>query len=134
MAKWNEMELQPGMYSRHFGEHRSDTVDIPVPAKGELEYMLNMKTGGSIVYSWRALDMASPEKLTSEFHGHNEPSADKPGDLIFYRKAVGDTESGAMTAPFDGAHGWYLKNESDAPVTVRLTVAGFYELIPGQIK
>jgi hypothetical protein len=31
-----------------------------------------------------------------------------------------------LTAPFDGVHGWYLQNQSDHPVVVRLQLAGFY--------
>jgi hypothetical protein len=49
-------------------------------------------------------------------------------------KAKGGTESGTMTAAFDGNHGWYLKNDTDRAVVVRLTVAGFYQVIPNQIR
>jgi len=33
---------------------------------------------------------------------------------------------GRFTAPFAGSHGWYQKNEKDAPVTVQLIVQGEY--------
>ncbi len=133
--QWNEIPLDPGLYKASAAEHRSDTVDIPLRANGgEIEYMLNMKKGDSIVYSWRAVDIADPTKLTSEFHGHTEPPPNMPGTLIFYRKGTGGTESGTMTAAFDGIHGWYLKNDTNRPVVVRLTVAGFYQVIPNQIR
>jgi hypothetical protein len=35
-----------------------------------------------------------------------------------------------LTAPFTGIHGWYLRNDADEPIVVRLKVAGFYELVP----
>ncbi len=35
-----------------------------------------------------------------------------------------------MVAPFDGIHGFYLQNQSEKPVQVRLRIAGFYDLIP----
>ena len=59
----------------------------------------------------------------------------KVGDwsLVFYRKGTGGTENGSLIAPFDGIHGWYLKNDTDRPVVVRLTLAGFYEVIPNQL-
>lgn len=133
-AEWNEIPLMPGTYREYAATHRSDTVDIPVrPNGGEIEYMLNMKMGDSIVYSWRAVDIADPQKLTSEFHGHTERVGNAPGTLIFYRKATGGSEGGSLVAPFDGIHGWYLKNDTDRPVVVRLSVAGFYQPIPGQV-
>jgi hypothetical protein len=49
---------------------------------------------------------------------------------MFYRKATGATERGVLTAPFKGIHGWYLRNDSDDRIVVRLKVAGFYELMP----
>lgn len=133
--QWNEIPLDPALYRLSPAEHRTDTVDIPVKANGgEIEYMLAMKKGDSVVYSWRAVDIADATKLTSEFHGHTEPPANTPGTLIFYRKATGASENGTMTAAFDGNHGWYLKNDTNRPVTVRLTVAGFYQVIPNQIR
>jgi hypothetical protein len=133
--QWNEIPLAPGLYRESTVEHRSDTVDIPVkPNGGEIEYMLAVKKGDTVVYSWRALDIAEPGKLTSEFQGHTSPPPNMPGTLIFYRKATGASEAGAMTAAFDGNHGWYLKNDTDKPVVVRLTVSGFYQVIPGQIR
>lgn len=67
--------------------------------------------------------------LYAEFHGHTEP-VNGVGDLMFYRKATGDTERGVLTAPFTGIHGWYLRNDGEQPVVVRLKVAGFYEVLP----
>jgi hypothetical protein len=52
---------------------------------------------------------------------------------MFYRKATGLSESGQLTAPFVGIHGWYLKNDSAQPAMVRLTVSGFFEVIEDQI-
>lgn len=133
-TQWNEIALKPGTYREYAVPHRSDTVDIPVKANGgEIEYMVKMREGQSLVYSWRVVDIAEPGKLTSEFHGHTEQPQGAPGTLIFYRKAMGGSENGALTAPFEGHHGWYLKNDTDKPVTVRLNLSGFYEIVPGQI-
>jgi hypothetical protein len=51
---------------------------------------------------------------------------------MFYQKAAGAKASGALIGPWQGIHGWYWQNKSEAPVTVRLRLAGFYELIAGQ--
>ena len=63
-----------------------------------------------------------------EFHGHT------PQTVTFYKKAAGVTHHGSLTAPFDGIHGWYFENRSKAPVTVRLRLSGFYEIIPPAAK
>ena len=132
---WKEVPLQPGIYREHKVTHQTESVDVPVPPDGgEIEYMVNMKQGDTMVYSWRALDIADAAKLTSEFHGHTDRAPGTTGTLVFYRKATGATENGSLVAPFDGIHGWYFKNETARPVVVRVTMSGFYTLIPDQIK
>jgi len=79
------------------------------------------------------VEIAAPDRLTSEFHGHTDRAPGTTGTLVFYRKATGGTENGSLVAPFDGTHGWYLKNDTDRPVVVRLTLSGFYEVIPNQL-
>lgn len=128
-SPWNEIPLAPGVFREQGRDYRSDLIDIPIEPFGELEYKLGMNAGDSIVYTWDALEMSRPDLLYAEFHGHTERSGDAPGDLMFYRKASGGNERGALTAPFTGIHGWYLKNDTDRPIVVRLNVAGFYELI-----
>jgi len=34
---------------------------------------------------------------------------------------------GALTAPFEGTHGWYFRNQGEAPLTVKVKTWGFYE-------
>ena len=128
-SPWNEIPLAPGVFREQGRGYRSDVIDIPLGPRDELEYKLGMHAGDSIVYTWEALEMPSPQLLYAEFHGHTERVGDAPGDLMFYRKASGGSESGALTAPFSGIHGWYLKNDTDQPIVVRLNVAGFYELV-----
>ena len=43
---------------------------------------------------------------------------------------TGTSANGALTAPFDGIHGWYFQNQSLNHVIVKVKLAGFYELIP----
>lgn len=127
-VKWNELPLSDGTFYEHTGEFRTDTIDIPLDAYGELEYKLGIEAGNAIVYEWNVLGIEDPNLLYSEFHGHTEP-VDNVGDLMFYRKADGDSEQGSLVAPFSGIHGWYLVNGSEAPIVVRLEVAGFYALL-----
>ncbi len=36
---------------------------------------------------------------------------------------------GSFTAPFDGSHGWYWKNNTDDDIAVLLKVKGQFEVI-----
>ena len=124
---WREYPLRDGVISIQPARWRTDTIDIPVPAKDELEYKLAMKKGQGIVYAISYSDLAHPGLVVSEFHGHTEKGADGNGDLMFYSKTGGTAENGVFQAPWDGIHGWYLKNDSDKDIVVKLEVAGFYE-------
>ena len=128
-VEWNEMPLAAGVFREYTTDYRTDAIDIPLGPLEELEYKLGLNEGDSIVYQWDAVDLKDPEKLYAEFHGHTPP-VNNVGDLMFYRKATGATERGTLVAPFTGIHGWYLRNDTEAPIVVRLKVAGFYELLP----
>ena len=116
------------MFREYSADYRTDVIDIPLEPLGELEYKLGLNEGDSIVYQWDAVDLKDVEMLYAEFHGHTEPVGNV-GDLMYYRKASGGTERGTLVAPFTGIHGWYLRNDGEQPIVVRLKVAGFYELL-----
>jgi hypothetical protein len=124
---WREYPLRDGVISFQPGKWRADTIDIPVAAGGELEYKLSMKKGQGLVYAISYGDIGHPGLMVSEFHGHTEKGADGTGDLMYYSKTGGSAENGVFQAPWDGIHGWYLKNDSKKDVVVKLAVAGFYE-------
>jgi hypothetical protein len=124
---WREYPLRDGVISIKPVKWRTDTVKVPVAAAKGLEYKLTMKAGDTIVYNVSFGALKDPGQMISEFHGHT-PQIDGVGDLMFYAKTGGSPQSGAFTAPWDGIHGWYLKNDSPADVVVTLELAGFYEL------
>ena len=128
-VNWNELPLADGVFREYTTDYRTDVIDIPLGPREELEYKLGLNEGDSIVYQWDAVDLEDPQTLYAEFHGHTEP-VNNVGDLMFYRKATGATERGTLVAPFTGIHGWYLRNDTETPIVVRLKVAGFYELLP----
>jgi hypothetical protein len=117
--------------------YRSDWVDIPLAAKGdphhgdELEYKVRMKAGDSLVFSWKAEGGGDAPSLNYDFHGETPPPAGaSEGREITYKQASGLSSNGVLIAPVNGAHGWELQNLSAKPVTVKLKLAGFYELVP----
>ena len=136
-TQWNEVPAPTGKdaLSRTYpAGYRTDVIDVPSRGNGcSLEYMIRMKAGDTVVYSWDVPGIGDPQTFHTEFHGHTDAPPGQPGDLMFYEKAAGATASGALVAPWQGIHGWYWQNKGDAPVTVRLRMAGFYDLIPGQV-
>jgi hypothetical protein len=136
-VQWKEIPAPTGdrAIARSFPTaFRTDTVDIPIRGNdGDLEYKIAMKAGDTVVYSWEVMQTIMPDELYSEFHGHTEP-VQGSGTLMFYRKSTGTSDHGTLTAPFEGIHGWYLQNQSARPVVIRLRMAGFYTIIPDQIR
>jgi hypothetical protein len=109
---------------------RTDTVEIPLAGAGDadgaddLEWKVRMREGETLVYSW-SVD-ASPDEFYFDMHGESAPTSDVK--VVTYQKGSGISSNGSFVAPFDGIHGWYLQNQSERPVVVRLKLSGFYEL------
>jgi hypothetical protein len=91
-----------------------------------VEYKVDVGAGDALVYSLKA-DLP----VISEFHG--EAHATKT--VVFYREETAMAAShGQFVAPMSGAHGWYLANPHEKPVTVRLQLSGYYRPAPGLLK
>jgi len=124
---WREYPLREGVISIQPAKWRTDTINVPVPAGKGLEYKLTMKKGEGLVYNISYGALSDPKLMVVEFHGHTK-QVDGVGDLMFYSKTGGSPESGVFTAPWDGIHGWYLKNDSPKDVVAILELAGFYAI------
>ena len=49
-------------------------IDVRVRGNGgDVEYMIKMNAGDTVVYSWEVLGVADPQAFLTEFHGHTEP-------------------------------------------------------------
>jgi hypothetical protein len=109
---------------------RTDTVEIPLAAAGDadggddLEWKVHMRNGETLVYSWSA--DAPPEEFYYDLHGESPPEPEVK--VVTYQKGTGVGSNGAIVAPFDGIHGWYLQNQAERPVVVRLKLSGFYQM------
>ncbi len=47
-----------------------------------------------------------------------------------YKASRGLSQTGALTAPFDGIQGWQFSNFGDGAVVIRVKLTGFYDLVP----
>jgi hypothetical protein len=122
---WIDIPLTENTFSESTVTYKSGRYEIPLYAYEALEYKLGILEGDTVTYSW-TVDMQDPELLEVEFHGHTDRVNDEPGLLMFYKIHNEGEESGTLTAPFSGIHGWYLNNQSDEDIVVVLNVAGFY--------
>lgn len=118
----NIERLQPAAF-------RSDEITLELKPKGQvgarLEYKVHMKAGDVMVYS-----VAASGPVINDFHGQ----ADMNDAVLFYREEKAATATnGQFIAPTIGIHGWYLANTTERPVTVKIRIAGYYELTPGLI-
>jgi hypothetical protein len=115
---------------------RTDVVEIPLgdflagAEKSELEYKVRMRNDATVTYAWEVVGTSEPRDFHFDQHGHTTTAPGQPMTVATYRQAFGLRQQGALTAPFDGIHGWQFSNSSEKPVVVRLRLAGFYELIP----
>lgn len=111
---------------------RKDTVTLEIGAFGEslgaLEYKISLEAGQTMIYSWRA-----SKPVVFEFHGHTQPTDGSPVEVMNYIAGQGASSSGTLTAPIGGIHGWYFANPEFEPITIELTLAGYYRLEPGLI-
>jgi hypothetical protein len=122
--------------SRQPTAFRTDSFEIPLAADGDagrrnaLEFKVRLPKGGSLLYSWEADGLGTPEDLMFDFHGHTVAAeANGAVSVADYERGSGAGANGSLTAPVDGIHGWYFRNRSAAPVKVRLRLSGFYQLV-----
>jgi len=128
VIEWIDVPLTENTYFDDEPMYRTDTIEIPISANADLEYMLDMQVGNSVAYSWEAVDLTDPQSLLAEFHGHTVRTSEEPGDVMFYKQGRGDTSRGYLVAPFNGVHGWYLSNETNSDIKFLLKLSGFYTI------
>ena len=91
---------------------RTDVIEIPLTdflggAKGsELEYKVAMKQGATLIYEWEAVGAKNPNDIGFDFHGHTTPEPGQEMTVASYKASRGLSQTGALTAPFDGIQGW----------------------------
>lgn len=103
---------------------RSDTIIVTVlPGKG-IEYKFKALKYGSVKYDW-ATD--KNQIVYIDFHG--ELIQEKPAQFYeSHTHAYSNNMAGTFTAPFEGKHGWYFRNQNKDTVNVTLHLKGQYEL------
>ena len=104
---------------------RTDTIKVVVPAETGIEYKFKSLKYGSTKYEW-ATDKGI---VYIDFHG--EVKQENPPKNVFYESytlAYSNNMAGTLTAPFEGKHGWYFRNETNEDIVVTIRLNGQYEL------
>jgi hypothetical protein len=104
---------------------RADTIVVVVPAEKGIEYKFKSLKYGSTKYEW-ATDKGI---VYIDFHG--EVKQEQPPANVFYESytlAYSNNMAGTLTAPFEGKHGWYFRNETNEAIVVTIRLKGQYEL------
>ncbi|MDA0795969.1 MAG: hypothetical protein O2950_09720 [Proteobacteria bacterium] len=104
-------------------ERGQEVIEVIVPAGKGIEYKFQMGRYDKMTYEW----LTDDEPLYFDLHG--EPEGDTTGYFESYAIATLAEMKGSFTAPFDGSHGWYWKNESDKPIAIQLIIKGQYTVI-----
>ncbi|WP_187970631.1 transmembrane anchor protein [Aquibium microcysteis] len=101
----------------HAQETRTDEMSVTLAPGEGAEIKLVMVKGAQANFAWTA----NGALVNFDTHG------DGGGENISYEKGRGVAEDeGVLEAAFDGNHGWFWRNRTDAPVTVTLKTSGAY--------
>lgn len=101
---------------------KTQTMKIRLGFDEKTEVKAVMQKAKAIVYSWKV----EGGEAYVDFHGHDPTKGDHY--WVRYEEADGiQGRSGSLVAPFAGEHGWYWLNVSQTPISIELTVTGYFD-------
>ena len=110
----------PAVIQLKKAEGASRTMKVVLKAGEETEIKTLLDAAQVIVYSWKA-----DGEVYTDFHGH-EPSMGE-GFVRYEEQQTGHEGHGSLVAPFGGEHGWFWLSLEERPVTITLTVTGYFK-------
>lgn len=98
---------------------KTDEVRFTLKPNEGIEYKMTMLRGGVVQFSWRV----EGGKVNYDMHGTPKDG----GKESSYKKASGvASDTGVLTAAYDGSHGWFWRNRGSSDVTITLKTTGAY--------
>lgn len=98
-------------------EMRRDMTELTLQPGEAAEVKLAMTKDALVEYVW----VAEGGMVNFDLHG------DGGGKEISYEKGRGSPGAdGKLVAAFDGNHGWFWRNRTEGPVTIKLSTTGLY--------
>jgi hypothetical protein len=99
------------------------TLTLTLQPDQQTEIKTVLRANKVITYTWKT----DGGLVYCDLHGH-DPAAGQDFFVRYREDQEGATEAtGSLVAPFDGEHGWFWLNIHDGPVTITLTVSGFFD-------
>ena len=99
---------------------RTDEMSVTLAPNKGAEIKARMLKGDQFTFNWLS------DGGAVEFDMHGEKVDAAKDEFTSYWMADAAHAAGTFTAPFEGVHGWYWHNAGAVPVTVTVTVSGFY--------
>ena len=99
---------------------RTDEMSVTLDPNKSTEIKITMVKGTAVDFNWST----STGQAFYDLHGDS-----KEVNYHIYEKGTEATMEGTLEAAFDGNHGWYWKNRTDAPITITLNTTGQYQSI-----
>jgi hypothetical protein len=101
----------------------ADSTTLVIPVHSGLEYKFHLAKQGRLDFSW------STDGAKVYFDLHGEPQGDKTGYFKSFKVGSENQATGSITTEFEGPHGWYFENKTNAPITVILNTKGAYRVL-----
>lgn len=112
----------PAVYQYRDAAPQTRTVTVTIPAVRGTEVKTVLKEAQVVLFSWQ---VEGGKSVYCDFHGH-DPSLGK-GFVRYREDDEASSGQGSLVAPFAGEHGWYWLNYNTEPVTITLTVTGYFD-------
>jgi hypothetical protein len=115
---------QPAAAAESAPAGQAHTMTVTLKPGQAAEIKLSMRKDAKVLFEW------SSEGGPVNYDTHGDPVG-APRDFYHgYDKGRNQMgQSGELQAAFDGTHGWFWRNRSNAEVTITLTTSGEYEEI-----
>ena len=103
------------------GSASADQMEITLEPNQGAEIKLEMREGAEVAFRWTV------DGGVVNYDTHGDPY-EKPKDFYhgYGKGRQSPGEEGTLKAAFDGMHGWFWRNRSDAPVVIKLETNGNY--------
>jgi len=101
-----------------------DSMRVTLAPNKGVELKLDMQKNDTAFFAW------STDAGEVYFNRHGEPpNAPKDYAAHSYAKGMAPADQGEIVAVFDGVHGWFWRNRTNATVTITLKTRGTYRLL-----
>jgi len=108
---------------RRTAAYKTQEMTLTLLPNSGAEIKAVMQAGDSFVFNWTS---AAPVEVDM----HGEPFQAPSNVFTSYWKENASAEAhGSFTAPFGGTHGWYWHNATAEPVSVTVSVSGYFETL-----